>query len=60
LEHDIQQLEARLEELRSAQVDPQILRDGQQIKAILNELAEAETKLAALLEHWEEAVELNG
>lgn len=59
LEQEIHTHETRLEELHTAQVDPQVLRDGQRVKAVMAELVETEAKLAQLLEHWEEAVELN-
>lgn len=59
LEADIAACESRVEELHGALATPDVVRDGQRVKSIQAELAECQEKLAALYEHWEEAIELN-
>ena len=60
IEAEIAQREARIQELHAALSDPQVLRDGQQVRQIKAELEEQQAALPQLYEHWEEAAELNG
>ena len=59
LETDIMQAESRLEQLQQRLLDPQTLRDGRLVKEVQQQLADQETQLATLYEHYEEACELN-
>ena len=59
LEMEILEHETRIEQIHSELVSPEVLRDGQQVKALQTELQQLQDKLAELYEHWEEAVELN-
>lgn len=59
IEADIQQHERRIEELHFEMANPDVLRDGQQIKLVKSELADVKDKLQFLYAHWEEAIELN-
>ncbi len=60
LEADIADCEARIEELHQTLASPEFLRDGQQVKHAKMELDEFGRQLEQLMEHWEEASELNG
>ena len=60
IEAEVAQREARIQELHAALIDPQVLRDGQQVKQIKAELEEQHAALPPLYEHWEEATEMNG
>jgi ATP-binding cassette subfamily F protein 3 len=60
IEAEIAQREARIQELHAALADPQVLRDGQQVKQIKAELEQQHAALPPLYEHWEEAAEMNG
>ena len=40
-------------------IDPAVLRDGELVKELKEELDDAESRLAELYEHWEEASEMN-
>jgi ATP-binding cassette subfamily F protein 3 len=59
LEADIHSCEIRIEELHQALSSPDLMRDGQRVKAARAELDEQHRLLEHLLEHWEEASELN-
>jgi ATP-binding cassette subfamily F protein 3 len=59
LEADISSCEARIEELHQALASPELLRDGQRVKQSKAELEQLGRQLEQLLEHWEEASELN-
>ncbi|MBP63395.1 MAG: ABC transporter [Planctomycetaceae bacterium] len=59
IEAEIMECEARLEELHESLASPELLRDGQRIKATKAEVDQQRSKLTTLYEHWEEAVELN-
>ena len=59
IEAEIQQVEVRVAQLHDMMTQPEILRDGRRMKEVSDELAAAETNIARLMEHWEEAVELN-
>lgn len=60
LEADIAACEARIEELHQTLASPQLMRDGQLVKQTTAELDQRHEQLEQLLEHWEEASELNG
>lgn len=59
LEADIMQVEGEIEQLQQKLIDPQILRDGRLVKEVQQQLADHESRLANLYEHYEEACELN-
>ena len=59
LEADIQTCESRINALHQALTSPEFLRDGQRVKEVKAELEEQHRSLEQLLEHWEEASELN-
>jgi ATP-binding cassette subfamily F protein 3 len=59
IETDIAGLESQIADLQSAMADPVVLRDGDRIKRIKDDYEAAQLRLAELLEHWEEALELN-
>jgi len=59
IEANIAATEALIAELHARMVDPLVLRDGGRMRKSTQELEAAETKLAQLMEHWEEASELN-
>ena len=60
IEAEIAEREARIESLHQQFGAEEVLRDGARIKELKSELAEHETALPRLYEHWEEATELNG
>lgn len=57
LEKEIFELESRIGELHAALADPEVLRDGNRVRAVRAELEERQKSLQHLYEHWEEAVE---
>jgi ATP-binding cassette subfamily F protein 3 len=59
IEAEIAQREATVEKLHAELADPDVLRDGERVKEAQMELMRQEIALASLLEHWEEACELN-
>ena len=59
IEAEIMKREARLEELHEALASPEVLRDGQRIKATKAEVDQQRSQLRTLYDHWEEAIELN-
>ncbi len=59
IEVDIHSCETRIEELHQALASPDLLRDGQRVKQAKLELDQQSQQLELLLEHWEEASELN-
>ena len=59
LESEISGVESRIEQLRTDMLDPAVLRDGDRIRQTTREHDERQTQLAQLIEHWEEACELN-
>lgn len=59
IESEIHEREARIAQLHEDLANPDVLRDGPRVKAASAELAELETLLAQLYEHWDEALELN-
>jgi ATP-binding cassette subfamily F protein 3 len=60
IEHEIAEREARIQELHQLFGADEIVRDGAKIKQLRTELADHESALPVLYEHWEEAVDLNG
>jgi DNA-binding XRE family transcriptional regulator len=58
IEWDIAEAEARVADLQEEMGRPEVLRDGERMKAVHAEFEATQEKLAKLLEHWEEAVEL--
>ncbi len=58
IEWDIAEAEARVADLQDDMSRPEVLRDGERMKAVHAEFEATQAKLAQLLEHWEEAVEL--
>lgn len=59
IESEIQTREARLGELQTLQISPEVLRDGRRVKEVTAEIDEQQAAIARLYEHWEEATELN-
>jgi ATP-binding cassette subfamily F protein 3 len=59
IELEIQTREARLGELQTLQISPEVLRDGRRVKEVTAEIDEQQAAIARLYEHWEEATELN-
>lgn len=57
VEAEIIEREAKLEELHAALALPEVLRDGQRVKDIQREIAEQQSTVKTLYEHWEEATE---
>ena len=60
LEADIQACESRIEQLHQTLASPQNTRSGERIKEATEELGQLSAQLEQLLEHWEEASEMNG
>jgi ATP-binding cassette, subfamily F, member 3 len=58
IEWDIAETEARLADLQETMARPEVLRDGERMKVVHTEFEATQVKLAKLMEHWEEAVEL--
>jgi ATP-binding cassette subfamily F protein 3 len=59
IEADIFQRESRVEQLNEEMSDGATYRDGGRVRAIKQELAEQQSALTKLYEHWEEASEMN-
>lgn len=59
LEEEIFALESRIAELHAALADPEVVRDGNRVRAVRAELEDRRKSLQLLYEHWEEAVERN-
>ena len=59
IEGEIFQRESRIEQLNEELGDQATFRDGGRIRAIKQELAEQQSALKKLYEHWEEASEMN-
>jgi ATP-binding cassette subfamily F protein 3 len=60
LEQEIHERETAIESINASLIDPAVLRNGEQVRALKVDLAVNQETLARLYEHWEEAVELNG
>ena len=60
LEREIHEHESAIEAINASLIDPAVLRNGDQVRALKLDLAAHQESLAQLYEHWEEAVELNG
>ena len=59
IEDDIAKHETELEQVQTALLDPELLRDGKRVAETMSILEKTKAKLAQLYEHWEEASELN-
>jgi len=59
IESEIASVEARIAELESAMADPEAHRDGERMRSVRQDYEAAQVELAGLLDHWEEALELN-
>ena len=59
VEADILERETQLEEAHAKLILPETVRDGRLVKQRQAEIAELQSALAQLYEHWEEAAELN-
>src|SRR5262249_3236467 len=59
LEAEIQQTEARVQQLQEELGNPDLYRDGPRVKETKENFERQQARLAELYEHWEEAVELN-
>jgi ATP-binding cassette subfamily F protein 3 len=59
IEADIASLESQIADLQTAMADPVVLRDGDRIRRIKDDYDAAQLRLSELVEHWEEALELN-
>ncbi len=60
IEAEIATLEGELATLEEAMASPDLYRDGEKVKTTTARFEEVKRLIAALYEHWEEAVELNG
>jgi len=59
IEADIFQQETEIDSLHEQLADPEVLRDGERVKAIQLDVTRCQERLQELYEHWEEASELN-
>ncbi len=59
LEAEILDRELEIEDLQTKLIDPAVLRNGDSVREIQQELQAAQAALEHLYEHWEEATELN-
>ena len=59
IEGEIFQRESRIEQLNEELADQATFRDGGRVRAIKQELADQQSALKKLYEHWEEASEMN-
>lgn len=58
LEAEIEQREQQITDLHAALANPEVLRNGERIRQVKKELELEQERLAQLIEHWEEALEL--
>ena len=59
IEGEIFQRESRIEQINEELADQATFREGGRVRAIRQELAEQQSALKKLYEHWEEAGEMN-
>ena len=59
IEEDITRCEIRVMELEAEMADPETHRNAERMKTIQDDYDEANAELERLMEHWEEAAELN-
>jgi ATP-binding cassette subfamily F protein 3 len=59
IEGEIFQRESRIEQLNEELGDQAVFRDGGRVRAIKQELADQQSALKKLYEHWDEASEMN-
>jgi ATP-binding cassette subfamily F protein 3 len=60
IEQDIAEIERDLAHAEAALADPEIYRNGEQVRTLRTKYEQLKARLADMYEHWEEAVELNG
>jgi ATP-binding cassette subfamily F protein 3 len=60
LEADIAAAEKKVADLEAALQSPDVYRDATRVRDTMSDLEKTKDALAALYQHWEEAVELNG
>lgn len=60
IEHEIHQREAAIDEINGLLIEPDVLRNGERVRTLKQQLTDHQETLARLYEHWEEAAELNG
>jgi ATP-binding cassette, subfamily F, member 3 len=59
IEDEIFQRETSLEELQREMLQPHVLRDGNRVRQIKQQIDREQAAIKLLYEHWEEAAELN-
>ena len=59
IEADIEQHEGQISELESSLTRPEVYKDGRKVHEISQQITALKSELETLLEHWEEAMELN-
>lgn len=59
IEDDIAREESHIEQLESDLALPEVHRDGDRMREVQRDYEDAQERLAQLMEHWEEAAELN-
>ena len=59
LEAEIAACEENVGHIHEQLASPDILRNGERVKQVQEELTSEQSRLALLYEHWEEAMELN-
>ncbi len=59
IERDVAEKEKLLEELQQQMADPDVHRDPERIKSVMQAYEQTRAELDLLYEHWEEALELN-
>jgi ATP-binding cassette subfamily F protein 3 len=59
LETEIAQTEAEIEAQKLSLAEPEVYRDGNRVRETMARIAELEDHLHRLIEHWDEAMELN-
>ncbi len=60
IEAEIQQCEQRQEEIQQQLCQPEVLRQGEQVRRLKAELQRLQERLEQLYEHWEEALQRQG
>ncbi|MEZ6093835.1 MAG: ABC-F family ATP-binding cassette domain-containing protein [Pirellulaceae bacterium] len=60
IEQEIAEREASIEQIHNDLINPEILRDGNRVVELKQQLDKHQSTLEQLYEHWQEALELNG
>jgi ATP-binding cassette subfamily F protein 3 len=60
IESEIAERETRAAALEASLADPEVYRSGERLRAAKSQIAEERNAISQLMEHWEEASELNG